>query len=104
MTVLNTINGGRINIMNSEQTYELEVTTTVNLSINFEDVYKLVSEDIKTNDAWKIQCDFGDNMECYLDKLYGDKLANVTLDDWISDTIFNDFYKYLEEHYGYEND
>ena len=90
--------------MNSEQTYKLEVTTTVNLSINFEDVYKLVSEDIKTNDAWEIQCAFGDNMESYLLELYGDKLANVTLDDWISDTIFNNFYKYLEEHYGYEDD
>ena len=90
--------------MNSEQRYQLEVTTTVDLSINFEDIYKAVSEKIKTNDAWEIQCDFGDNMEYYLDKLYGDKLANVTLDDWISDTIFNDFYKYLEEHYGYEDD
>ena len=76
----------------------------MDLSINFEDIYKAVSEKIKTNDAWEIQCDFGDNMEYYLDKLYGDKLANVTLDDWISDTIFNDFYKYLEEHYGYEDD
>ena len=90
--------------MNSEQTYEVEVITTVNLSIDFEDVYKLVSENIKTNDAWEIQEAFGDNLESYLRGLYGDKLANVTLDEWTSDTIFNDFYKYLEEHYGYEND
>ena len=90
--------------MNNEQTYEVEVITTMNLSINFEDVYKLVSEDIKTNDAWDIQEAFGDNLESYLRELYGDKFTNVTLDDWISDTIYNDFYKYLEEHYGYEDD
>ena len=90
--------------MNSEQTYELEVITTVNLSINFEDVYKLVSEDIKTNNAWDIQEAFSDNLESYLRELYGDKLANVTFSDWTSDTIYNDFYKYLEEHYGYEDD
>ena len=90
--------------MNSEQTYGIEVTTTMNLSINFEDVYKLISEDIKTNDAWEIQEVFGDNLESYLRKLYRDKLGNVTLDEWTSDTIFNDFYKYLEEHYGFEND
>lgn len=90
--------------MNSEQTYEVEVITTVNLSIDFEDVYKLVSENIKTNDAWEIQEAFGDNLESYLRGLYGDKLANVTLGEWTSDTIFNDFYKYLEEHYGYEDD
>lgn len=85
--------------MNREQTYELEVITTVDLSINFEDIYKVVSEDIKTNDAWEIQCAFGDNMEYYLWKLYGDKLANVEFNEWISNDIYNDFYKYLEEHY-----
>ena len=90
--------------MNREQTYGIEVITTVNLSINFEDVYKLVSEDIKTNNAWEIQEAFGDNLESYLRKLYGDKLGNVTLDELTSDTIFDDFYKYLEEHYGYEDE
>lgn len=85
--------------MNSEQTYELEVITTVNLSINFEDVYKLVSEDIKTNNAWEIQCAFGDNMEYYLWKLYGNKLANVTLEEGLCNIIADDFDTYVEEHY-----
>lgn len=85
--------------MNSEQTYELEVITTVDLSINFEDVYKLVSEDIKTNNAWEIQEAFGDNIESYLRELYGDKLANVTLEEGLYNIIADDFDTYVEEHY-----
>lgn len=85
--------------MNREQTYELEVITAVDLSINFEDIYKAVSEEIKTNDAWEIQCAFGDNMEYYLWELYGDKLANVTLEEGLCNIIADDFNTYVEEHY-----
>lgn len=90
--------------MNSEQTYELEVITTVDLSINFEDIYKAVSEEIKTNDTWEIQCAFGDNMEYYLWKLYGDKLGNAILGEYLWNKIADDFEAYVQEHYGYEDE
>lgn len=87
--------------MNSEQTYEIEVTTTVDLSINFEEVYKIVSEECKTNDAWVIKVEFEDCVEYYLKKLYGDKLTNVTLEEGICNIIADDFETYVEEHYDH---
>lgn len=83
--------------MIKKETYRVDVVSTRDYSVDFEQIYNAVINEEGTNDLDCISDAFGDNVEYYLKKIYGYDFNDV---DEVSMNIFvemivNDFYEYV---------
>ena len=83
--------------MIKKETYRVDVVSTRDYSVDFEQIYNAVIREEGTNDLDCISDAFGDNVEYYLKKIYDYDFNDV---DEVSMNIFiemivNDFYEYV---------
>lgn len=84
--------------MIKSETYQVDIVSTRDYSVDFEKIYNVVVEEEGTDDPSYIPDAFGDNVEYYLNKIYNynfDDVEEHSMDVFV-EMIANDFYDYVE--------
>ena len=95
--------------MNKKQTYYYPIVIEKEINLDFEKIYKTVIENIgeEPDDYSIVGNEFGDNIDFYIEKIYGESMYPEGSDDYrileyveqTMDEIADDFWDYIEEKY-----
>lgn len=86
--------------MVNKETYEVDIISTRQYDIDFDKVYKVVVEHEGTDDPNYIPDAFGDNVEWYLEKIYGYDFSDVeehSMNVFV-EMVADDFFNYVQAH------
>lgn len=84
-------------------------TKEIDFELDFQKIYDFVKNSILESDPdwkitkWDVHNDFGDNMDFYIEKIYGYHVEDNDSNDYVMDYIFEEWGKWIDN-YKFDND
>lgn len=88
--------------MNNKFIAKFTETKEIDFELDFQKIYDFVKKSIIENDPnfkpnkWDVHNDFGDNIDWYIEKIYGYNIEDNEPNEYADDYIFEEWGKWIE--------